>query len=463
MEIYHNLLNHILEHGTIKSDRTGIGTISIFGYQMRMDLKQGFPLLTTKKVFLKGVIHELLWFLKGETNIKYLVDYDVHIWDEWPFDHYLKSMKLDKKFPRYSSEWQCEKEKFIANIKNDNDFAIKWGDLGPVYGKQWRRWTNTNGTVDVGNLKNWTFDPFGGEIKDGYVHGRGTVDQEGGPAAFVTSSRILKELGFDKDLTIYFVGSVMEEDCDGLCWKYIIEEDKIKPDFVISTEPTNLKIYRGHRGRMEMHVHFYGLSSHGSAPERGKNAIYMAAETALKIEKLNERLAFDEFLGRGSVSISEIISGSPSLCAVADYARIHLDRRLTWGETKESAVNEIKELINGMNAEVEVLDYVEKAYTGLDYGMEKYYPTWKMPEDSKIVTFGVNAYKKLFGTKPEVDKWTFSTNGIMTCGVYGIPTIGFGPGNEVLAHAPDEKVAVKDLVVASAFYAAFAYEIVEYE
>lgn len=314
-------------------------------------------------------------------------------------------------------------------------------------------------TVDVGNLKNWTFDPFGGEIKDGYVHGRGTVDQEGGPAAFVTSGRILKELGFDKDLTIYFVGSVMEEDCDGLCWKYIVEEDKIKPDFVISTEPTNLKIYRGHRGRMEMHVHFYGISSHGSAPERGKNAIYMAAETALKIEKLNERLAFDEFLGKGSVTISEIISGSPSLCAVADYARIHLDRRLTWGETKDSAVNEIKELIKGMNAEVQVLDYFEKAYTGLEYGMEKYYPTWKMPEDSEIVKIGVRSYEKLFSNKPEVDKWTFSTNGIMTCGVYGIPTIGFGPGNEVLAHAPDEKVAIKDLVVASAFYAAFAYEI----
>ncbi len=314
-------------------------------------------------------------------------------------------------------------------------------------------------TVDVGNLKNWTFDPFGGEIKNGYVHGRGTVDQEGGPAAFVTSGRILKELGFDKDLTIYFVGSVMEEDCDGLCWKYIVEEDKIKPDFVISTEPTNLKIYRGHRGRMEMHVHFYGISSHGSAPERGKNAIYMAAETALKIEKLNERLAFDEFLGKGSVTISEIISGSPSLCAVADYARIHLDRRLTWGETKDSAVNEIKELIKGMNAEVQVLDYFEKAYTGLEYGMEKYYPTWKMPEDSEIVNIGVRSYEKLFSNKPEVDKWTFSTNGIMTCGVYGIPTIGFGPGNEVLAHAPDEKVAIKDLVVASAFYAAFAYEI----
>jgi putative selenium metabolism hydrolase len=314
-------------------------------------------------------------------------------------------------------------------------------------------------TVDMGNMQNWTFDPLGGEIKDGYVHGRGTVDQEGGPAAFVTAGRILKELAFDRDLTIYFVGSVMEEDCDGLCWKYIIEEEKIVPDFVISTEPTNLNIYRGHRGRMEIHVHFYGVSSHGSAPERGKNAIYMASRTALEIEKLNERLAYDEFLGRGSVTISEIISGSPSLCAVSDYARIHLDRRLTWGETKESAIAEIEALVKDMNAKVEVLDYSETAWTGLTYGMEKYYPTWKMEEDTEIVQTGVRAYEKVFGSKPKVDKWTFSTNGIMTCGTFKIPTIGFGPGNEVLAHAPNEKVPISDLVVATAFYAAFAYEL----
>ncbi|MGE5356060.1 MAG: YgeY family selenium metabolism-linked hydrolase [Deltaproteobacteria bacterium] len=312
-------------------------------------------------------------------------------------------------------------------------------------------------TVDIGNIDNWTFDPMGGEISGEYVHGRGTVDQEGGPAAFVTTGRILKEIGFDRDLTIFFVGSVMEEDCDGLCWKYIIEEGKIKPDFVISTEPTNLKIYRGHRGRMEMHVHFFGVSSHGSAPERGKNAIYMASRAALEIEKLNERLISDDFLGKGSVTISEIVSGSPSLCAVADYARIHLDRRLTWGETRESAVKEIEDLISGINAKVEVLNYSERAYTGLKYGMEKYYPTWKIPVESKVVKTGVEAFKVLYGKNPEIDKWTFSTNGIMTCGVYGIPTIGFGPGNEVLAHAPDEKVAISDLVVASAFYAAFAY------
>ena len=311
-------------------------------------------------------------------------------------------------------------------------------------------------TVDVGNLKNWDFDPFSGEIKDGFVHGRGTVDQKGGPAAFVTAGKILKEIGFDKDMTIYFVGSVMEEDCDGLCWKYILEEDKIRPDFVISTEPTNLNIYRGHRGRMEIHVEFNGVSSHGSAPERGSNAIYMAARAALEIEKLNERLKSDEFLGKGSITISEIISGSPSLCAVADYARIHLDRRLTWGETKESAIKEIEALIDPKQATVSVLEYNEKAFTGLEYGMEKYYPTWKMEPDHPIVQTGEKAFEALYDRKPVTDKWTFSTNGVTINGIYGIPTIGFGPGNEVLAHAPNEKVPVSDLVTASAFYAAFA-------
>lgn len=314
-------------------------------------------------------------------------------------------------------------------------------------------------TVDIGNRDNWDFDPFSGEIKDGFVHGRGTVDQEGGAASFVTAGRILKELGFSRDVTVYFVGSVMEEDCDGLCWKYIVEEDKIRPDVVISTEPTNLNIYRGHRGRMEMAVSFRGVSSHGSAPERGKNAIYMASRACLEIEKLNERLKVDDFLGKGSITVSEIVSGSPSLCAVADYARIHLDRRLTWGETKESAVAEIEEIIKGVDASVEVLHYQEKAYTGLSYGMEKYYPTWKIPEDHPVVETGVEAFKELFGVDPKVDKWTFSTNGVTIKGFYDIPVIGFGPGNEVLAHAPNEKVPIDHLVKAAAFYAMYAYKI----
>jgi len=310
-------------------------------------------------------------------------------------------------------------------------------------------------TVDLGNRENWSFDPLGGEVKDGFVHGRGSVDQKGGPASFVTAGKILKEVGLSNDVTIYFIGSVMEEDCDGLCWKYIVEEDKIKPDCVIVTEPTNLNIYRGHRGRTEIEVSFYGVSAHGSAPERGKNAIYMASKAALEIERLNDRLDSDPFLGKGSVTISEFVSSSPSLCAVADFAKIHLDRRLTWGEDKALAVRQIEEVMKGVNAKVEILNYKERGYTGLEYGMEKYYPTWKLDETHPVIQAGIKSYKELFHEAPVVDKWTFSTNGVMINGHYGIPVIGFGPGNEVLAHAPNEKVPVDHLVKASAFYAHF--------
>lgn len=311
-------------------------------------------------------------------------------------------------------------------------------------------------TVDLGNLDNWDFDPLGGEIKDGFVHGRGSVDQEGGPASFITAGKIIKELGLAKDLTIYFTATVIEEDCDGLCWKYIVEEEKIKPECVVITEPTNLNIYRGHRGRMEIAVSFYGISSHGSAPERGENAIYMASRASLEIEKLNESLAYDEFLGKGTITISEFKSESPSLCAVSDFARIHLDRRLTWGEDKELALNQVREIVKDMNAKVELLDYEEISYTGLKYGMQKYFPTWKLEEEHPLVQKGVEAYKDLFNTAPKVDKWTFSTNGVTIRGYYDIPVIGFGPGNEVLAHAPNEKVPVDHLIKATAFYTNFA-------
>ncbi len=316
-------------------------------------------------------------------------------------------------------------------------------------------------TVDLGNLENWDFYPLSGEIKDGYVHGRGSVDQEGGAASFITAGRIMKELGFDRDLTVYFTCTVMEEDSDGLCWKYIIEEDKIKPDAVVITEPTNLNIYRGHRGRMELMIVFHGVSAHGSAPERGDNAIYKASRVALEIEKLNDRLRTDPFLGKGSVTISEFKSGAPSQCSVADYAHLYLDRRLTWGETKETVIAELQEILQrlGIEAEIKIPFYNGRAWTGLEYGMEKYYPTWKIDENHKVIQTGREVFKDLFGHEPVIDKWTFSTNGVVINGMYDIPIIGFGPGNEVLAHAPNEKVPVDHLVKASAFYALYAYRV----
>jgi thymidylate synthase len=144
---YLSLMQFILDHGVDRDERTGVGTRSVFGHQMRFDLSKGFPLLTTKKVFMRGIIHELLWFLTGDTNIKYLVRNDVKIWNEWAFQVYLEKNELTKTLPRYSAEWTEKLAWFVEEIKKDDDFAAKWGELGPIYGKQWRQWETPAGQV----------------------------------------------------------------------------------------------------------------------------------------------------------------------------------------------------------------------------------------------------------------------------------------------------------------------------
>ncbi len=138
MQAYHQLLEHILANGTIKGDRTGTGTRSVFGYQMRFNLQDGFPLMTTKKVHWKSVVHELIWFIRGDTNLRYLVQNGVRIWNEWPFRHYLEENGLTEQFPQHSDVWKAEMKRFVEKIKSDADFAAQWGELGPVYGRQWR-------------------------------------------------------------------------------------------------------------------------------------------------------------------------------------------------------------------------------------------------------------------------------------------------------------------------------------
>ncbi len=311
-------------------------------------------------------------------------------------------------------------------------------------------------TVDTGDRSQWSKDPFSGEISGGFVHGRGTVDQEGGAAAMVTAGRILREMGYAGAFTVWFAFTVMEEDCDGLCWKYLIEEEKLRPDFAVSTEPTNLRVTRGHRGRLEMELRTKGISCHGSAPERGDNAIYKGARACLEIEKLNDRLAADPFLGKGTITVTAISSASPSLCAVPDGCMFHMDRRLTWGETMESAIAEVYEAVEP-GAEIVVPEYRRASWKGTIFPQEKYFPTWKIEEDHPLVRAGVESYRTLFNADPVVDKWTFSTNAVSICGRYGIPTIGFGPGDESLAHSPNERIPIDHLEKASAFYAMLPY------
>lgn len=310
-------------------------------------------------------------------------------------------------------------------------------------------------TVGVGNLANWTFDPYEGYETDEEIGGRGTSDQLGGIVSSVYGARIMKDLDLIHGYQVLVTGTVQEEDCDGLCWQYIINEDKIRPEFVVITEPTNGNIYRGQRGRMEIRVEVGGISCHGSAPERGSNAIYKMADILKEVEALNERLHYDEFLGKGTLAVSEIFYTSPSRCAVADSCAISIDRRLTDGETYLSAIDEIKALpsVKKWGAIVTMYEYVRPSYTGLVYPTEAYFPTWVIPEDAEPTLAMVEAYRGMYG-EPKVDKWTFSTNGVSIMGREGIPCIGFGPGKEEEAHAPNEKTWKEDLVRCAAVYAA---------
>jgi putative selenium metabolism hydrolase len=308
-------------------------------------------------------------------------------------------------------------------------------------------------TVGVGDPARWESDPFSGIVRDGLVLGRGTADQKGGAASMIAAGRILKELRYDGVFSVFFTFTVLEEDCDGLCWKYLIEKEGFRPELAVSTEPTSCRLYRGHRGRMEIEAAVRGISAHGSAPERGQSAAYKAARAALAMERLNTRLADDEFLGKGTVVVSRVDVHGPSQCAVPDQGSLYLDRRLTWGETAESALAEVRQAMGSDAEKVAMPRYDAVGWNGARYSQDLYFPTWKIPADHPLVLAGRSGYRALFGGDVEVGKWTFSTNCVAICGTHGVPCIGFGPGDEDKAHAPNEHTRIDDLVTCSAFYA----------
>ncbi|MDK2973311.1 MAG: hypothetical protein PWP23_3066 [Candidatus Sumerlaeota bacterium] len=314
-------------------------------------------------------------------------------------------------------------------------------------------------TVGVGDPEEWKHDPYAGKVEGGFVWGRGAGDQEGAIPSMVYAAKIIKDLGMLSDeWSLLLTCTVMEEDCDGLCWQYIHKEDGITPECCIVTDSTDCVIRRGHRGRMEIGVTVKGKSCHGSMPHKGDNAVYKIAKIVNEIEKLNERIKDDAFLGKGTITVSYIDCKTPSLCAVPGEAYIHLDRRLTAGETKKSAVAEVKDAIKRAgvkNTKVEILRYAVPSYTGLVYETEKYFPTWVYPEDAPHVAASVETYKKLFGKKQKPSRWTFSTNGVSIAGMYGIPCVGFGPAEEAVAHSVNDRVPIDHLLKCAAFYATF--------
>ena len=413
----------------------------------------------------------------------------------------------------YPSE-SCEEKEVVACIKREMEKLgfdeVEIDGLGNVIG-----WMGTGDkiiaidshidTVGIGNVGNWEADPYQGYEDEEVIYGRGGSDQEGGMASATYGAKIMKDLGLiPEGYKIMVVGSVQEEDCDGMCWQYIVNKHfpakgikKEQVEFVISTEPTDGGIYRGHRGRMEIRVDVKGVSCHGSAPERGDNAIYKMADILQDIRALNENDAEEgteikglvkmldpkynpehyedaRFLGRGTCTTSQIFYTSPSRCAVADSCSVSVDRRMTAGETWDSCLQEIRDLPNvkkyGDDVTVSMYMYDRPSWTGEVYETECYFPTWINKKESAHVKALEDAHLALYGAvrtcpnseiarakregRPLTDKWTFSTNGVAIQGRYGIPCVGFGPGAESQAHAPNEITWKSDLVTCAAVYVA---------
>ena len=307
-------------------------------------------------------------------------------------------------------------------------------------------------TVAVADGDAWTVDPYGGLVKDGCVWGRGTADNEGAMASMVYGAAIARDLGLLDGVSLWLSGTVQEEDCDGLALQYLLENSNVPAQFVVLGEATNLDIYRGHRGRCELRIDATGRSCHGSAPDRGVNALYRAAKAAVGVEQLNERLAHDDFLGKGTIAATFVECLTGSLNTVPDSTSVYLDRRLTVGESPESARQEVADILPE-GCTVDVLPYEATSHTGLKVTAPKEFPTWILDADHPLVRAGVGAATDVRGTEPAVSRWIFSTNGVASMGRLDIPTIGFGPGEERFAHVADERIPVEDLVLAAAFYA----------
>ena len=311
-------------------------------------------------------------------------------------------------------------------------------------------------TVGIGDPASWEWDPFKGKIEDGILYARGACDEKGSTPGMIYGLAMARDLGLLDGWTAYYFGN-MEEWCDGIAPNTFVEVDpKIKPDFVVIGEPTKMLVYRGHKGRLEMKVTAKGRSAHAASNHLGDNAIYKLLPVIAGIRDLEPKLGDHEFLGHGKITVSDMRVKTPSLNAVPDEAIIFIDRRMTFGETKEMVKKQVEDLIPAEfkdTVKVEELFYDEPSYTGFVFPVDKYFPAWALDEDHDLVQAGQLARKTIGLTEAPSGKWNFSTNGIYWAGKAGIPSIGFGPGDEETAHTVRDSVSLDDMVKATEFYA----------
>ena len=316
-------------------------------------------------------------------------------------------------------------------------------------------------TVQVSDPAAWTRDPFGAEVVDGMLYGLGSCDMKGGMAAMIYGAKLLRDSGLTLNGDVVVACVVQEEPSEGLGSRVLIEEEGIRPDWVVLGEPTNLNVSRGQRGRLEMRLVTHGRSAHAASPHLGDNAIYSTARLVFGLELLAGQLTEDDFLGPGALAVTDIKSYASSRNAIPYRCEIVIDRRLTLGENETKALAEVQRVIarEGVRADVQVTEYETESYTGYRHRTREFYPAWVLAEDHPLVVNAVQAVREQLRRRPQIIHWEFSTEGAYTAGEAGIPSIGFGPGDACRAHTADEHVCLEDVYRAAEVYARLAIKL----
>jgi len=317
-------------------------------------------------------------------------------------------------------------------------------------------------TVGVGDPAEWEWDPFKGKVENGILFARGACDEKGSTPGMVYGLAFAKQLGWLEGTTAYYFGN-MEEWCDGIAPNAFVDVDpKVRPDFVVIGEPTKMRVYRGHKGRIEMKITASGRSAHAATHYLGDNAVYKMASIIAQIRDLDRRMRFGMGMhpvqGHPSIAVTDVLARTASLNAVPDQFTIFIDRRITSNEPHDDVIAQVKGLIPDYLQEeiiVEELYYDAPSYTGFVFPVEKFYPAWLLDEEHPAVKAGQSTVKELWGEDRPLGTWDFSTNGTYWAGKAGIPSIGFGPGDEEHAHMMIEQVPLDDVVKSTEFYALF--------
>jgi putative selenium metabolism hydrolase len=313
-------------------------------------------------------------------------------------------------------------------------------------------------TVGVGDPAAWQWDPFQGKVENGVLYALGAGDEKGSTPGMVYGIALARDLGLfsPNDYTLYYFGN-MEEWCDGIAPNSFVEVDpKVKPDFVVIGEPTRMQVYRGHKGRLELKITAKGKSAHAASNQVGDNAVYKMLPIIKAISEMEPQLGDHEFLGHGKITVSDMKVSTPSINAVPDECTIFIDRRMTFGETKEGVKAQLESLIPPGQKDKIVLEelfYDEPSYTGFVFPVDKYFPAWALEENHPLVTAGQETRRLIGLPDTPSGKWGFSTNGVYWAGKAGIPSIGFGPGDELTAHTTEDSVPLEEVVKATEFYA----------